>query len=128
MGREEQIFFLGRLDRTQVVKEMQMCDSFVLPSRHETFGLVWREAMCVGRPVITTDHGGFGKEDFNEDFGMMIPVDDLMALQQALLKMRSDYFKYDLKKISEQNRDMYSSKLIARRIINIFEKLKEETV
>ena len=38
---ENSVEFVGALDRKQVVRYMQDCDCFVLPSRYETFGVVY---------------------------------------------------------------------------------------
>lgn len=121
-GRQKQIHLLGRLDRAEVAARMAESDAFVLPSRHETFGLVWREALAVGRPVITTDHGGFGAEDWSNSYGIMIPVDDGEALADALKRLRLNYRDYDLKRISKENTDMYSSEKIAGRIFEVLKK------
>lgn len=117
--RKHQIFMLGALNRIETFNQYASCDCFVLPSRHETFGLVWREAMCVGRPVISTEHGGFSSSDFNKSFGEMIPVDDLVALIEALRFVRKNYDNYDLREISCKNRLMYSSEVVARRIESV---------
>lgn len=118
-GRNSQITFLGQLSRIEVVDELKKCSCFALPSRHETFGIVWREALCVGRPVITTDHGGFSNSDWKDSFGVMIPVDNLELLVQALIKIRENYTEYDLKKISDVNRDMYAGTQISKRVLEI---------
>ena len=122
LGRKQDIVMLGRLDRTESVEEMKKCSCFVLPSRHETFGLVWREALCVGRPVITTNHGGFSAIDWNESYGEMIDIDSEDQLTCALKKIKVDYPKYDLKRISEENTDRYSMEKVGKRI---FDLLKE---
>lgn len=119
-NRESQIKLIGRLNRENSIKSMSLCNAFVLPSRHETFGLVWREALCCGRPVITTNHGGFGSTDWKSDYGVMIPVDDLLALKNALLKMYKCYGDYDLKAISDENKNRYSPEVITKRIMKIF--------
>lgn len=124
--REHQIQLLGRVDREQTLRVYQESDCFALPSAFETFGIVWREAMAVGRPVITTDHGGWSSEDWSEDFGIMIPVDDKQALVAALKAMRSEYAKYDLKKISQFAHENYDSQVIGKRIEAILEKAIQE--
>ena len=122
LGREKQIILLGMLDRHEVLDHMINCDVFVLPSRHETFGLVWREAMCVGRPVITTNHGGFGG-DWSNEYGMMIPIDDKDALSTAMIKIRQEYDSYQNEVISKNNRDMYSSDKISEKLLMIFNEI-----
>jgi len=46
------IHFHGRQPRAQVVKAMQHCTLFALPSRYEALGCVYLEAMACGKPAI----------------------------------------------------------------------------
>lgn len=124
--RDNQIHFLGKLSREDVALEMKKCSCFVLPSRHETFGLVWREALCVGRPVITTDHGGFSDCDWDDKFGKMIPVDDEDALVSALQYIYNNYGEYDLKNISMINKRFYGADIVGDRIYDIFQTALKE--
>lgn len=117
--REHQIKLLGRLNRAQTIELYQNSDCFALPSAFETFGIVWREAMAVGRPVITTDHGGWSPEEWSDDFGIMIPVDDQQALTAALKNIKADYASYDLEKISRFAVENYSAKIIGKRLESI---------
>ncbi|MGI6251568.1 MAG: glycosyltransferase [Anaerolineaceae bacterium] len=112
--RREQVVMLGSLSRNQILEQYQLCNCFALPSAFETFGLVWREAMAVGRPIITTDHGGF--DNWDDRWGLKIPVDDKLALVDALRNMRGNWNKYDGKLISDMCLDTHSSKKISRQI------------
>ena len=60
LGRrlEQRVRLLGALSREQARDELRGCDCFVLPSRHESFGVVLAEATACGRPVISTRCGG----------------------------------------------------------------------
>ncbi|KJS71076.1 MAG: hypothetical protein JL56_15695 [Desulfotomaculum sp. BICA1-6] len=116
--RKHQIFLLGQLSREKVVKENISSNCFVLASECETFGVVYREAMSIGRPIITTDHGGFDK-NLDERDGIMIPVDDEEALVYALQRMRNNYNKYSGKDISRRCLQETSPGVIAERVNNI---------
>ena len=124
--REHQIQLLGRLDRDQTLQVYQQSDCFALPSAFETFGIVWREAMAVGRPVITTDHGGWSREEWSDDFGIMTPVDDKQALVAALREIRNEYKKYNLEEISRFARENYAAGVIGKRIESVLEKAVRE--
>ncbi len=55
-GLDRDVYFLGIQD---AIEELFPCvDLLLLPSEHESFGLVALEAMSCGVPVIATDRGG----------------------------------------------------------------------
>ncbi len=58
-------------------------DVFVNPTREETLGLVNIEALACGTPVITFDTGG-SPETIDETCGIVIPCDDIPALEKAI--------------------------------------------
>lgn len=82
----ESVKFLGALERSEVVEQMQLCDCFVLPSRYETFGVVYIEAFACGKPVIAAANGG--PDDFIHAFnGILVEPEHEEELVQALEKM-----------------------------------------
>src|SRR5690348_2274431 len=60
-------------------------DVFVLPSRHDGWGVVVNQALAAGLPVIVSDAVGAGV-DLVEDGvnGMRVAANDMKALYQAL--------------------------------------------
>ena len=55
LGIQKNVIFLGKLERKDVIKEMNDCDSFVLASRHETFGVVFIEALLWSNSAEKSD-------------------------------------------------------------------------
>ena len=95
---------------------------FVLPSKYETFGVVYLEAMACGLPVIATRCGG--PESFvDETNGILIPVDDEPALVSAFKYMLENADKYDQERIACATVERFSPNAVVRMIIKEYEKV-----
>lgn len=77
--------FLGRLD--DVRPAISDCSVYVLPSYREGTPRTVLEAMAMGRAVITTDAPGCRETVVDGDNGFLVPVKDVNALADAMMKM-----------------------------------------
>lgn len=91
---ENQVDFLGHLDRGRVKEEMQRSDVFVLPSKYETFGVVLIEALACGKPIISTMCGG-AEDIVDDDNGVLVPVDDIESLGDAMVHISENIESYN---------------------------------
>lgn len=74
---------LGRLPQRELAERFRQADCLVLPSRHDSFGMVVVEAMASGVPVVVSDQVG-AKEAVSDRTGWVIPADDLDALTEQM--------------------------------------------
>lgn len=124
-GISKYVEFTGALDRKQVIQEMQSCDCFVLPSRYETFGVVYIEAMACGKPVIAVANGG--PDDFVKPFNGLLIKPGAEELVQAFYEMighltRGNY--YQKEKISNYIKSKFSYEAIAEQLEAIYNSIK----
>jgi len=115
----EQIELLGFLDRKKIAELMTTSHAFVLASRSETFGVVYIEAMLSGLPVIATSCGG--PEDFvTPENGILIPVEDQVALTDALIELKMRISDFNRKNISENCRRKFSPHTISTELTSVY--------
>lgn len=68
-----------------LIAEYRAADAFVLPSRHEPFGIVVLEAWAAGTPVIASNIGGLGRLcAAHPDAALTFNVDDQASFDAAL--------------------------------------------
>lgn len=122
---DNQIEFLGALSREEVSYYMSRCSSFVLASRYETFGVVYIEALASGKPVIGTYNGG-AQDIINKDNGLLVKVDDVHELGNAMTYIKENISLYNPEKIRSKCIEKYSKKKIIAEILKVYSELTEE--
>jgi L-malate glycosyltransferase len=116
---EDQIILLGIISRKQMVEKLAECDVFAMLSEKETFGIVYREAMAVGRPIVATKNGGI-EENWDDMQGLLVPPNDLEAAVNALLKIKNRIDEFDAKLISKRCYSLYSSNVVVEKLEEIY--------
>ena len=85
-----QVTLAGRLPQPDVDRWLQTADVFVAPSRYESFGLIFLEAMRWGTPVVGTTAGGIPEVVEDGKTGLLVPPQDPAALAAALIRLLTD--------------------------------------
>lgn len=78
------VVFHGRVEEEELRMFYRDCDIFVAPSRYESFGLVFLEAMMFGKPVIGCDAGGGPEVVTDGETGFLIAPGDVKGLGKAM--------------------------------------------
>ena len=118
-GIENQVTFTGALSREEVAGWMNKCDAFVLPSRYETFGVVYIEALASGKPVIGTFNGG-AEDIVNQDVGILVEIDNERELSDAMEYIRKNNKEYNPEKLRNYCTEKFSANVIIKKIINVY--------
>ncbi len=122
LGVTDSVTFTGKYQRGDFAQALKGSDVFVLASRSETFGVVYVEAMAAGLPVIATRCGG--PEDFvDETNGVLVDVDDVEQLAQAMERIYLDKKAYDNKKIRERTVGKFAPQSIAERLTKTYQEI-----
>jgi glycosyltransferase involved in cell wall biosynthesis len=124
-GLNNRVSFRGALDRSTLRSALWEADAFVLPSRHETFGVVLIEAMATGLPVVATRCGG--PEDIvTPATGLLVPPDDPKALAEALRTMRRTHDTYDADAVRASALDRFGPEPFVQRTRAFYEHARSD--
>ena len=84
----QSVRFCGFRNQSELPRFFDLCDVFVLPSRHEPWGLIVNEVMNAGRAVIVSDDVGSQPDLITDGVeGCVFPVGDIDALTDALMRV-----------------------------------------
>jgi glycosyltransferase involved in cell wall biosynthesis len=122
-SRQPGITWLGHIDN--IVSLWQRCHFAVLPSHREGLPMSLLEAAACGRAMIATDAPGCREIVFDEQTGLLVPIENPSALAVAILRLV----------ISRQLREQFaqaarqlvvtklSAKIIGRAVVDLYERL-----
>ncbi len=88
LGIGRDVVFLGSVYEIEDI--LPASDLFLLPSEHESFGLVALEAMSSGVPVIATNRGGTGEFIRNGRTSFLMDPGDVEGMAEAGLRVIRD--------------------------------------
>lgn len=87
-GVHDRVLFLGNQEFVEEI--LPAADLFLLPSHHESFGLVALEAMSAGVPVIATSQGGPPEVIEDGVTGYLRAPDDVAGMVSAGIEVLAD--------------------------------------
>lgn len=82
---------VGYLPKEDLLPVFRAHDVFVMPSRHETFGRVYAEAMTQGLPVVCSRGEGFDGLFPDGSAGYAVPSMSAASVADAIIKIAADY-------------------------------------
>lgn len=109
-----QVSFVGNVPSSEVIKQLQKTDIFLLVSRTEGLPRALIEAMAMGLPCIATQVGGMPEL---LDQTVLIPKDDIDALVNKMSYMINDsnFTSAQASRNYEKSKEYYSSVLKRKR-------------
>ena len=91
-GVSDRIRFLGQVDNLEEI--LAMADLTLLPSLHESFGLVALESMACGTPAIVTANGGAGEFVEHGVNSFLCDPADIETIVDPAVKLLTDQALY----------------------------------
>lgn len=88
---------------------------FVMPSHHESFGIVYVEAAAAGLPSIATTNGGTA--DSVGDGGVLVDPDDDAALHAAMVRLAEPAEASRLGQAARRRSERFTWRRVAERIV-----------
>ncbi|MBK6756608.1 MAG: glycosyltransferase [Moraxellaceae bacterium] len=120
LGVSKQVVFLGARKRQEVLETVAAANAFVLSSRYETFGVVIVEALALGKPVVATRCGGPESIISNED-GILVDVDDIDALADAMLDVYTNYSNYHPEGIRQRCLERFGEEAVTTQLKMVYD-------
>ena len=123
-GLGDSVLFLGKMES---VEELLACaDLFLLPSEHESFGLVALEALSSGVPVVGTSGSGLSEVVEDGHSGRLFPVGDVDGMAGAGAEILADPDLWEA--MSEAGRSRAVGRFSAERVVPMYEAFYRDLV
>lgn len=87
LGLQNAVVFFDAAQGDELVAFYNRCDVFALPSRGEGFGLVFLEAMALGKPLVGGAYGGIPDIVSDGVNGFLVETNDRATLASSLIEL-----------------------------------------
>ncbi|WP_168194044.1 glycosyltransferase [Pontibacter sp. SGAir0037] len=120
LGISDKVHWLGEISRKAALAEYQQCDVFVLPSQHESMGIVYAEAIACGKPIISTRCGG-PESIVTAQNGILVDKNNPLQLADAMQYMMRHIDDYDPSIIRKDFLARFSKQAVIPRLLRVYE-------
>lgn len=120
-GWFDRVVFEGKVSQDVLDDAYHRCDIFVAPSRFESFGLIFIEAMREGKPVIGCSVGGVPEVVSHGVNGMLIDQENVEQLCSAIIMLARD--EKLRRQMGEAGRNIFEKNFTADRMAEESEEL-----
>lgn len=108
--------------KEELINYYNEADIFIMPSKKETFGIVYSEALTQGVPVIYTKGQGFDGQ-FNDGYvGYSVDCNSISDIRNAIIKIINNYDILSNNIINVNN--VFDWGLISNRYVSIYQEMK----
>ncbi|MFQ6126167.1 MAG: glycosyltransferase family 4 protein [Candidatus Heimdallarchaeota archaeon] len=121
----DKIVFTGYVQEKEVPLFYAACDTIVVPSFQESFGITILEGMATAKPIIAAKTGGIIEFVKNKENGLLFDPKNPIDLAKAVMRIKDNLklarrISTRSRKIVEKN---YSWGVITQKILKIYDKL-----
>lgn len=113
LNLKDKIIFTGNLYHQEVLDKLKSCDIFILPSKNETFGLVYLEAIASGCLVVGVENEGISGILKDNENGFLAgsssttsvkeKINELLLMDKASLSKIIDKMYEDIQVYTKEN-------------------------
>lgn len=86
----DKVSFLGQVSDAELAREYEQADIFCVPSRYESFGIIYLEAMRYALPVVAAGVGGITDIVVDGETGLLTAPENARALADAMARLVND--------------------------------------
>jgi glycosyltransferase involved in cell wall biosynthesis len=114
----ENVYWLPRLNRTEVKEQMAAHQAILSTSKVETFGLTIAEAQAMGKPVVVTDSGGV-RDIVTQETGIITEASST-SFAKGMIQLIQSYDTYYPETIQQTAIRRFSSEVILQQLHEIY--------
>jgi len=121
---ESKVEFLGAIKHNEIDKYYAEASAFVLPSKSESFGMVYAEALFCGTPILYSKRTGF--DGLFENVGVAVDPFSVASIKSGLNDIieNNEFYRHTIQQyISNGSFNIFSAESVRERYQNAISKL-----